>query len=253
MKLSADVACASCRGRIRSNNEDNLLFEGRILDAPCGALWPPQSAAHNLTAEPLLAAVFDGMGGEENGEEASFSAAKALREIAQRETLDAKKLFRVSRELNAAVFRRGQELMSTRMGTTMAMLLLGETEAVVSNLGDSPIFVLRDGRLHKVSEDHTDAENLRHRGITNRKPCLTQYLGIDPEELTIEPYVARVKIQRGDRILLCSDGLTDMVPEKEIALLLGEGTAAEAAEALTRAALENGGRDNVTVIVAALR
>ena len=77
MKLSADIACASCRGKVRSNNEDNLLFEGKILDVGGGDLWPPQSAAHRLTEKPLLAALFDGMGGEENGEEASFAAAKS--------------------------------------------------------------------------------------------------------------------------------------------------------------------------------
>ena len=253
MKLTADIACASCRGKVRSNNEDNLLFQGRVLDAGGGDLWPPQAAGYDLSAGPMLAAVFDGMGGEENGEEASFAAAKALREISQREALEAKKLFRVSREINAAVFRRGRELMSTRMGTTMALLLLSETEAIVSDLGDSPIFVLRAGKLYKVSKEHTDAEDMKRRGITNRKPYLTQYLGIDPEELTIEPYVARVKTRHGDRILLCSDGLTDMVEEPQIAELLGKAdSAAGAVEALTNAALEKGGRDNITVIAAIL-
>ena len=254
MKLSADIACASCRGKVRSNNEDNLLFEGKILDVGGGDLWPPQSAAHRLTEKPLLAALFDGMGGEENGEEASFAAAKSLREIAACRELDANSLFRVSREMNAVVFARGRELMSSRMGTTMAMLLLGETETVVANLGDSPIYVLRGGKLHKVSRDHTDAEEMQRRGITNRKPYLTQYLGIDPEELLIEPYVARVKTTPRDRILLCSDGLTDMVPEQEIAAMLGSAaTAADAVAVLTNAALNNGGRDNVTVLVAIVK
>ena len=254
MSLLVEIACVSCCGKVRKTNEDNLLFQGRILENTGGDLWPPQGCSLTLKETPELIAVFDGMGGEANGEEASFTAAKKLREIWQNKPLNAQMMFPVARKMNEAVFRRGQELMTERMGTTMAVMTIGKTETVVSNLGDSPIFVMRNGKLHKVSKDHTDAEEMKRRGITNRKPYLTQYLGIDPEELTIEPYVARIQTTSGDRYLLCSDGLTDMVEEPEIVRILGgAASASDAVEALTIAALENGGRDNVTIIAAFVR
>lgn len=91
---------------------------------------------------------------------------------------------------------------------------------------------------------------MKANGITNRKPYLTQFLGIDPEELRIEPFIQSGYYQAGDRYLLCSDGLTDMVDQDVIGeVLIQHEYPEDCAENLKKLALENGGRDNITVIV----
>ena len=91
-------------------------------------------------------------------------------------------------------------------------------------------------------------------GQRSRKAPLTQYLGIDPEELCIEPYMERVELIQGDRLLLCSDGLTDMLTDLELTAVMLEHDASYACvQALIDAALANGGRDNITVIVVSIR
>lgn len=104
--------------------------------------------------------------------------------------------------------------------------------------------------MKKISQDHTDKEFMEENGITGRKPYLTQYLGIDPEEMTVVPWIRSYYLQRGDRFLICSDGLTDMVEEQQICNLLAENVyPEECVEALIKASLNGGGRDNITVIV----
>ena len=84
----------------------------------------------------------------------------------------------------------------------------------------------------------------------NTKPSLTQHLGIDEEEFLVEPSIVRMELQAGDRYLLCSDGLTDMVSDEQIKQLLeGADSASSAVRKLIDTALDNGGRDNITVIV----
>lgn len=253
MNMIVEVACASRCGKIRGNNEDNLLLDGKILSVTGGDLWPPEGFEKALTGQETMA-VFDGMGGEANGEIASSAAAISFRDQLSGRAVEDYELFSVLQKINAAVFQKGQELQSERMGTTMVSLTLSPEKAVCANLGDSPLFILRSGKLQKISKDHTDAEEMQRRGITNRKPHLTQYLGIDPEELLIEPDIWKLTPIPGDRFLLCSDGLTDMVKPEEIAALLNTAASAkDAVAALTNAAMDHGGRDNVTIIVVILR
>lgn len=90
---------------------------------------------------------------------------------------------------------------------------------------------------------------LRLSGVKNRKPALTQFLGIPEEELALEPYLIGMEIKKGDVFLICSDGLTDMVTDREIAEILDRGALpAQMAMDLLVEALINGGRDNITVI-----
>lgn len=243
-----DAACSSHIGRIRRSNEDNLFFAGHYLEAE-----------HDHTEHPLLdhrvipavwtASVFDGMGGENYGELASFTAAEHMASSPMRwrdhfrpgeEYLSA-----LAQALNSAVVCAQQQMQTQRMGTTMVSLMLHSGNAYICNLGDSRAYCLRSGDLVQLSVDHV-APRLARPG---RKPPLTQHLGIDPEEMIIEPHIAVQKYHRGDWYLLCSDGLTDMVTEEEIARILSDAeNAASCAEALIASALEHGGRDNITVI-----
>ena len=129
------------------------------------------------------------------------------------------------------------------MGTTAAMLAFTEAGITLCNIGDSRVFRYSGGDLRQISRDHIAGAPY------GRKPPLSQNLGIPADELILEPYLARGSYRCGDVYLICSDGLTDMVSEESIAGVLGSVPAEEAAGVLAQMALDNGGRDNVTVIV----
>ena len=105
---------------------------------------------------------------------------------------------------------------------------------------------MRQGEFLQLSEDHIE----HFPGWERRKAPLTQHLGIDPEDMLIEPYIAKGDLRKGDVYLLCSDGLTDMLTNVEISCIMDSAASVdECASRLVDAALEKGGRDNVTVIV----
>ena len=245
------AACLSNTGCIRSNNEDNFFFGGKHLPEKNDGLTKPLKYGRFLW-KPHVAAVFDGMGGEQFGETASFVAAQGTKAaVISAENIPAQ-LEQLCLSLNEQVFEKAETLFTTHMGSTMAMLCFSRKRAYVCNLGDSRIFRYHLGVLEQISEDHTDEKTLRARGI-KRKAQLTQHLGVDPQELRLVPHIAEMTLQRGDRYLICSDGLTDMVSQGRIRKILQENSKpAACAEALVEEARKNGGRDNITVIVCAV-
>ena len=245
-QIRMEDACACKTGLVRANNEDNFYFAGHILDRENHGL----GETLRWSGEPgAVYAVFDGMGGEACGETAAYLAAAALRDaMARRDTEDF--LTRVCLKANGDICAYARRNRSPLMGSTAVLLAVDGDRAEIVNLGDSRAFLLRAGRMEQISTDHTDAAMLERSGAKGRKPRLTQHLGIPPEEMVIEPARRRGRVYPGDVFLLCSDGLTDMVPPEEIARLLSApGDAAARADALIAAALAGGGRDNVTVIV----
>ena len=250
MTYVLEAACACSVGKIRSNNEDNFFFDGRCLEEINTGLRHPVTATLPLRREICLA-VFDGMGGENYGESASFAAASCL----QKQTRRLRDYFIPERrflqeccqKLNEAVLARSRELCTERMGSTLVSLFFSHGSVYVCNLGDSRAYRLRDGELLQLSEDHVERRAGEPDG---RKAPLTQHLGVDPEYMLLEPHIAKGELRQGDQYLLCSDGLTDMLSNLEIDMILTDtATAQECAGRLVEAALEKGGRDNVTVIV----
>lgn len=235
------AACCCSRGKIRARNEDNFFFDGTFLPEENNGL-EKTLVLNGLLKKDRVLAVFDGMGGERYGHSAAYAAASGMNAHKAKEPEE------LIRQLNLQVFEKAQSLFTSRMGCTAAMLLFRNDRLTICNLGDSRIYRLRDGKLDQVSQDHTDEALLRQRGLSS-KPRLTQHLGIDPEELYLVPHVIDDTLWFGDRYLICSDGLTDMVSLEQIAALLQKGSAATAAQALTQAALDGGGKDNITVIV----
>lgn len=242
MEYQIVYACISHIGRRRRMNQDNFL---------CGGVYARPGAVQNVhfpitgtvtSSQNSLFGVFDGMGGEERGEEASYLAAKTafqtLRTGTPQQTLEI-----ICQEANGAICRFAEENGLGTCGTTAAMLLLDAGGAAVCNIGDSKIFRLTDGELVQVSQDHLSIAPF------GQKAPLSQFLGIPPEELTICPYHAALPYKAGDKYLLCSDGLTDMVPQAEITRILTEYIPVHAAQLLLQKALENGGKDNITMIV----
>ncbi len=189
-----------------------------------------------------VAGVFDGMGGEECGETAAWIAARrAVGISAERDPL--KELEDFCRDANDQICVWAEKHGIRSMGTTAAVLVFGRREIGLCNIGDSKIFRFSQNRLEQISVDHYAV------GIYGRKPPLSQNLGIPEKELLIDPYLAVGSYSGGDIYLLCSDGLTDMVEREEIASTLSDTPFEEAAERLLNRALENGGKDNITILL----
>lgn len=248
------AACGCNQGRKRNSNEDNFYFNGRYMSSDNHGLPEIWTEELSLRGDSFFC-VFDGMGGGDFGEIASYTAAKTVKDFLQAdENINpcdiTPSLENMCQTINEAVFREGGKLGSTRMGSTLVGLYFHAGQVWVCNLGDSRCYLFRNNRMKQISEDHTDENFMKENGITGRKPYLTQYLGIDPEEMLIVPSIKSYNIERGDRFLLCSDGVTDMVEDQQICNLLVRHTYAdECVKALLQASLDGGGRDNITTIV----
>ena len=248
------AACVCDKGLKRSNNEDNFYFAGRFLPRDNDGLQRCLSDQTTLP-EDVFYAVYDGMGGGDYGEIASSTAAAETEKfLGQPENINpcdiTPSLTKMCLRLNEKVFETGKSIGVHQMGSTMVSLFFHEDQVWVCNLGDSRAFLCRGQKMWQISVDHTDEAEMRANGITNRKPYLTQFLGIDPEELLIEPFIQSGYYQAGDRYLLCSDGLTDMVDQDVIGeVLIQYEDPEDCAEKLKKLALENGGIDNITIIV----
>lgn len=248
MRNTVEAACGCHTGKIRKNNEDNFYFNGICLDAEHDGLEQILTMAATPVQDCRFA-VFDGMGGESYGEIASHAAAAHMTKSPLRLTdrLDPIRMFAgLCDELNAAVLAAQKIQLTNRMGTTMAALFVGLRHISICNVGDSRVYRLRHGKLEMLSLDHTQKGAVR----PGRKALLTQCLGIDPTELLIEPHIVKAAKESGDRYLLCSDGLTDMLSDSEIQEIMGNQEQCESCvSALIEAALDRGGRDNITVII----
>lgn len=254
MKICASVM--SHPGKCREKNEDNFCLHGMLLRPEVA---PKPFRYRGKTQHPILVGVFDGMGGMQAGERASRIAAEsagdaivALENAAQPEQA----LVKICKNANKRTCDEMQQVTQTRMGSTASMLCFFGDTCYLCNVGDSPIFLLRHGALTEISHEHTEKENfIRIYGAAaaaaRKKFKLTQYIGIFPEEMEIEPYTHVCRVFPGDRLLICSDGLTDMVPLEQIRqIMLKRLSSAATVKLLTEQALTNGGKDNVTVLCA---
>ena len=252
MKYSCSVICDI--GIVRKNNEDNFYINGiyrenvseRHIEYSC-----------EIVNNSIVAGVFDGMGGEADGELASLEAAKRLVAYQNKDFSSISSDYVV--ETNDAICQMMDTLGKGRMGSTMAIIKISEESFSLCNIGDSPVYLLRDNELKQLSMDHNEAQNMYEMGMITKeelktdihKNYLTQHLGIYDDEMLIEPFVlADQMINAGDILLICSDGLTDMVSERDIEKIMSEErSGVSIAKLLIETALQNGGRDNVTVMV----
>lgn len=226
-----DYRCwlASDRGLVRSNNEDACAVSS---SSETPAAWEGI-----IPAERGWALIADGMGGHAAGEVASRLAVECLRTISA--LLDDEEGIRQAvaavHDIMFSAMRENPGLAG--MGTTVAGVVLRGNDVLAFNVGDSRIYHHMGPGLSLVSEDHVIHGHI-----------LTQCLGgTSPSEIP-EPFVTRIMVETGERLLLCSDGLTDMVSDADIEAILRLDQAAPA-QALVSAALEAGGADNVSVIV----
>lgn len=255
--IRLETAQATDRGRRREKNEDSMLAEGGLF------------------------AVADGLGGHQGGEVASALAVEVLAaqiQVAVEARAEDRRRHRFPRrsqhlpaptveELVDAVDRANEEILAKSttshelagMGTTLCALAVVEQEhrkvLAVVNVGDSRVYRCDDSGLHQLTEDHTVVQEMVKAGILTREEAevhahrhhLSRALGIESkvvvDDWTLEPV-------SGHRYLLCSDGLTNEVTDRDIhAILLQFESPGEAADALVNLALQHGGSDNVTVVI----
>jgi protein phosphatase len=218
------------KGRVRDGNEDGYVVDRRLQ----------------------LFAVADGMGGHRGGEVASATALEALRAAVASGT----GLGDAISNANAAVHAKAgdnEDLLG--MGTTLTAMVPDGHSALVGHVGDSRAYLLRDGELRQLTQDHSLVEELVREGrlteeeaaVHPRRSTITRALGVDD---AVEVDVYSVPLLAGDRILICSDGLTTMLRADDIAgLLRRESDPTRAANLLVDAANAAGGEDNITTIV----
>jgi len=269
--LVVDVSGLSHVGKVRSTNEDHFLVArvGRYLETMLTSL-PPGEVPARTEEVGYAMVVADGMGGHAGGELASRIAIRELIRISlalpdwimrlDERTLDAATLRdqRRIQQLNAVVIEQGRKDPSLRgMGSTLTAARNLGTVLQIAHVGDSRAYLLRDGGLHRLTRDHTYVQALVDEGRLSKEEAarstarhvLTNAVGGFSDEVQVD--VERLQLADGDRILLCSDGLTDPVSDDTIrATLQAARTSAEACQGLVNHALAGGGRDNVTVIVA---
>lgn len=241
MRYKIYYSCLSHIGNIRSMNQDNFICDGRYMDMDDTNIEFPLCGSKS-SDDMSIFGIFDGMGGEECGEIASYIASKNASDIiiGKDPTAD---LTQFCDKANHDICNYAALNEVSAMGTTAAMLAFTDKEIALCNIGDSKIFRLYDGSLEQISKDHVAVSAF---GV---KPPLSQNLGIPPNELVIDPYLARGAYNDGDVYLICSDGLTDMVSTEEITQVLISEPIGEAITLLLDKALANGGKDNTTIIL----
>ena len=251
MRLLA-AACSHV-GKVRRKNEDNLCFGGEILpelkEEACFLQRDP------VKEEIPFFAVFDGMGGYAGGERASWLMAELAQQMCagSDRPLTKERLLQLCFDANEAVCDEMERSGYAHMGTTASMLYFGRKTYTLCNIGDSPVFRFREGMLTAIHQEHT--ERSVYEAVTGRtaepgrKFRLTQNIGLPSDEVLIERYVCEDKLKAGDVFLICSDGITDMVPVSRIISVLKQvKDPSVIARYLLELALEAGGKDNATVI-----
>ncbi len=272
--VEIDVGARSHAGYHRASNEDHFFVTrlGRTLETMITSL-PVEDVPARTEEVNYVMVVADGMGGHAAGEIASRLAISALVGLALEvpdwifkvDEEHAPEIERRSRkylqEVGAMLVERGRRDAALRgMGTTLTAVRSLGRDLLITHVGDSRAYLLRGGGLHRLTRDHTFAQLLVDSGqlapgdvaASGHRHVLTNALGGTIEDVQVD--TDRLQLEDGDRLLLCSDGLTDLVDDQTITNILRETTRSiDACDRLVQRALDNGGRDNVTVIVAAYR
>jgi PPM family protein phosphatase len=270
LALQTHAFADSHPGLVRPHNEDHFLIANitSAIRVVQGSLCTDQ--VYFGPNPSSLFVVADGMGGHAAGERASAIAVaamerfilRALNRIGATRELNPVELLRAGfQSADEAVFDAARERPSlTGMGTTMTAALVVGSEVHLAHAGDSRAYLLRAGKLSQLTRDHTVVNELKGAGFINAREAAGHPLrhmitnAIGGGHLGVQPDVTRLEVRAGDSMLLCTDGLTDMVSDPKLREILSGARTAEMASAqLVQAALEAGGRDNVTALVIAFQ
>ena len=251
------VSIATNVGKIRQANEDNYYADS------LGTRPSENHSEHHEINESsrYVFAVCDGMGGEEFGDEASEIAVNTLKEYAGSfRTCTIEDVPAIvneyATEANNRICRMDEERMANLSGSTLAMAFVDGTNAYVFSIGDSRVYYFSDDELTQITEDQTLAMKKLKANIYTEEEAknsddahkITTFLGVDARGIGLKAQVyPPVDLSQG-AVLICSDGLTDMCSDQEIADILKRNKKHPASDLVSRA-LKNGGRDNITCIV----
>ena len=254
MSFRTTVNMRSEKGPVRGKNED------------CTGLLQAPDTRHGTDA---LYVVADGLGGHENGEVASAMAVDLLLKsygIAPADDTPISadslepSLAQALRDVSEAIYGVGasgeamhQDPNRAGMATTVTAALLAGDTLYLGHVGDSRAYLLRRGRLTRLTEDHTLLASQVHQGILGPEEAsqypsnvLTQAVGL---EHPITPFTASVPLQDGDRLLLCSDGLHGFLDDRAIAEIIRQGDGEDVVDSLISEAISSGSNDNITVLL----
>lgn len=220
------------QGLVRSSNQDSLLVDERIYG------------------------VADGMGGHKGGETASRVAVQVLKNALRGKSPEPRALEVGMEAANRRIFDMARhDSALSGMGTTVTLLWESDTDVQICHVGDSRAYLLRDGELTQVTQDHSVVAELLRNGVITAdmarthpyRNVITRAVGVDP---MVTADIFSHDLKPNDVWLVCSDGLYNMVPDTAIAEILKEAKDDEsAAEELLQLALENGGTDNITFVI----
>lgn len=245
-------ACAiSDIGNVRSKNEDNYYLKKRFVN---GAQYR-KTVLKNTKS--LICSVCDGMGGERRGDIASKIAVETIKENAnklahEKYTIESINDLYLKVNQNVIVSNNKNDGM---MGTTMSLLCVSNHSFIASNVGDTRIYCFSKGTLSQLSCDHTRGQLLAKAGLKVDKTgddnhVLTQFIGINSNEMIIEPHIVTGTVKNNDVFLLCSDGMYDYVSNKDIAKIVSLNCRVDiTAQMLVDEAKKNNSNDNITVAV----
>jgi PPM family protein phosphatase len=269
--VRVDIAAQSHPGRVRANNEDQFLVTKlkRSHETMLSSL-PPGDVPERAEEVNYALIVADGMGGHAAGEVASRLAISALVSlfldlpdwIFKVDDDRAPEIERRARELvqqvSSLIVERGRQDAALRgMGSTLTAARSYGRDLLIVHVGDSRAYLYRGGRLSHLTKDHTYAQMLVDCGrleacdvaSSGVAHILTNAIGGSTEHVNVD--VDLLRLESGDRLVLCSDGLTDLVDDDTITKTLGNtNNSNDACTQLMQLALDGGGRDNITVIVA---
>jgi protein phosphatase len=239
------VSDAGCN---RASNED------------CGLFIQPADP-HVLLKKGSLFVVADGMGGHSAGEVASQMAVELISRIYYESRGDPiSSLKRAFREANRQIYRAARKDPSLKgMGTTCTALVLQDGSAILAHIGDSRLYLIRNGEIYLMSEDHSAIMQMVRLGLISpeearhhpSKNIILRALGNSPKA-EISLWEEPLPVRAGDTFLLCSDGLYDLVEDEEIKQIALGADPRSACEQLVALAKERGGHDNITVCIASL-
>ena len=242
--MNASIAAATHIGKVRPNNEDTY----RVTRVKRG--------------DSLICVVADGMGGHAAGEVASrigsirvsASLQRAIRMHPEEETQ--RMVERAFVTANNAIYKAMRNNMGCGgMGTTMTLACLRHGKIVIGQVGDSRAYLLRGGQLVQITQDHSVVQELMSAGLItpeqaqnhSHRHIITRAMGTS-EAVAVDCFT--LDWQRHDRVLLCTDGVHDVLSTAEIAAILSDmAQGQEAVDRLIDSALENGGKDNITAVL----
>ena len=218
-------------GRVRKSNQDALIIGAGV------------------------AGVADGMGGHNGGEIASGDTRDGILREIRGKNPDRQTLKEIVEKINLEIWERQEkDAALTGMGTTLTLLWPMEKEVLIAQVGDSRAYLIRDGKMRQVTEDHSLVGDMVRRGVLTEEQAachpmrnyITRAVGTED---TIETDLFSEERKAGDRWLICSDGLYSQIARGTLEELAVKENTEDAADALLQAALEGGGKDNITFIL----